>query len=204
MSNKHVPKGIPSPIQQIFQSTPVLGNEDARAYWRLMSQAIDDFEPKDLYEWILIKDFVDDAWEAARWRKLKVPLLELERRRAMDAALRRILPGHQGKEIAEISEHYTSDLMLRAAAENALKPHGQTLDCVDAQAFKQCTDHMERMDSLMESATRRRDRAIKTLEQRRFDIILPDDAMPVIDQDPIKKVADETREEDDADVESQS
>jgi hypothetical protein len=184
--NKTLAKKVPASIRWLFENRPLLAHEDVSAYHSLLSQAIDEFRPGGLVDWLLLKDIVDDAWEALRWRRLKAPLLDIERRRAMDAALRRIMPGNQDKEIAEIAERWTSELRYRFAAENALERHGQTLNCVEAQAFKQCAKFLEQMDVIMDNAVRRRDRGIRALERRRQDGL--NAASPVIVDVPLKKV----------------
>jgi hypothetical protein len=54
---------------------PLLAHEDPAAYHLLLKQVADEVKPRDFIEEILVRGFVDDAWDAFRYRRLKAALL---------------------------------------------------------------------------------------------------------------------------------
>ena len=71
------------------------GNPDA--YDRLLTGVGVAVGPKDVIEWLWVKDFVDLLWEAQRLRRMRVALLTGARRQALHAVLEtHDLPGFSG------------------------------------------------------------------------------------------------------------
>src|SRR3954447_10584571 len=75
---------IPSEIATLFEKPPLLPGEDPDAYDRLLTGVGVAVAPKDVIEWLWVKDIVDLLWEAQRLRRMRVALLTGARRRALN------------------------------------------------------------------------------------------------------------------------
>src|SRR5688572_28568184 len=84
---RHPEHVIPSEIAAVFLPPPLLPNEDASVYERLLTAVGVAVAPKDTIEWFWIKDIVDLLWEAQRLRRVRSALLTGARRKALDDLL---------------------------------------------------------------------------------------------------------------------
>jgi hypothetical protein len=64
-------------LEELFGKPPVLpGSEDIAAYKKMMRLFAACFEPQDFFEAKLMKEVTDGTWEAARWSRHRVLLLD--------------------------------------------------------------------------------------------------------------------------------
>jgi hypothetical protein len=68
---------------------PLLKSESRQQYSGLLAQLASVLKPKDVIEWLLLKDIADYSWETLRIRALRAPLIDAERKRTMSSTLRR-------------------------------------------------------------------------------------------------------------------
>src|SRR5215203_5249120 len=78
---------IPSEIVSLFNEPPLLPGEDAESYKRLLTGVSVSVEPKDVIEWLWVKDVVDLLWETQRLRRLRSAMLISSRMRALEQVL---------------------------------------------------------------------------------------------------------------------
>jgi hypothetical protein len=85
---------IPSLFQRLLQPTSLLPGESLGNYEQLRDSIIEEVEPQSGIEWLWTTDLVDLSWDIIRYRALRQKALEVRRRDAIEAMLRRIdLPG---------------------------------------------------------------------------------------------------------------
>jgi hypothetical protein len=75
-NDKDPTDGIPESIQELWGAPPLLQGEDSNQYWALVRQLEQCIKPRNEFEWLLLKDFVDSRWQLARWRRLKAGVME--------------------------------------------------------------------------------------------------------------------------------
>ena len=63
--------------RRLLGPPPLLGGEDAKAYDELYDRVRQSIEPRDVFEEVWARDFVDNLWEMLRLRRIKVKLLAL-------------------------------------------------------------------------------------------------------------------------------
>jgi hypothetical protein len=73
------PGSVPPDIQALFGDPPLLSTEDPHLYWEMLDRFAGSVEPRNVIEWLWIKDIVDLSWEIARLRRYRALLLESER-----------------------------------------------------------------------------------------------------------------------------
>ena len=105
-------------------------------------------QPKTVVEWLLVKDQVDYAWEAMRMRHLKAPLIDLERRLAMSAVLRKLRPSdaEHHSENQRIAAQWMSDRKVYDEAMMILAQSGLDHECVTATAVTSAAKALEAVD----------------------------------------------------------
>jgi hypothetical protein len=75
---------LPSQIAQIFGLPPLIAGEDPRLYKELFLLLADEHEPRNIGDWLLVKDLADLQWERLRERQLKAEVIEIYQKRPSD------------------------------------------------------------------------------------------------------------------------
>jgi hypothetical protein len=68
---------LPAMLARIFGPPPLVGNEDPQLYGELFSLLADEYDPKTIGEWLLVKDMTDLHWERLRERRLKAEVINI-------------------------------------------------------------------------------------------------------------------------------
>ena len=69
-------------VRTLLGPPPLLTTENPHQYWELFEQFADAIEPKNVIEWLWLKDIVDLSWEIARLRRYRMMWIEFERNSA--------------------------------------------------------------------------------------------------------------------------
>ena len=72
---------IPAHIRELLGPSPLTSLEDAAAYERILAQVAQAVSPKDVMEWVWVKELVDLGWEAGRARRAIAVCIALARAR---------------------------------------------------------------------------------------------------------------------------
>jgi hypothetical protein len=89
MSTEHKPlstlsRSVPADIEGLFGEPPLLSTEDPSLYWAMLDRFIECVEPKNVIEWLWVKDIVDLCWEIARLRRYRALFIEFRRGKSFD------------------------------------------------------------------------------------------------------------------------
>jgi hypothetical protein len=68
---------LPVMLARIFGPPPLVGNEDPQLYRALFCLLADECDPKDIGDWLLVKDKADLHWERLRERRLKAEVIKI-------------------------------------------------------------------------------------------------------------------------------
>ena len=68
---------LPVMLARIFGPPPLVGNEDPQLYRELFSLVADEYDPKTIGDWLLVKDLADLHWERLRERRLKAQVIKI-------------------------------------------------------------------------------------------------------------------------------
>jgi hypothetical protein len=74
--NAYGPK-LPAMLARIFGPPPLVGDEDPQLYRELFCLLVAEHDPKDLGDWLLVKDKADLLWERLRERRLKAEVINI-------------------------------------------------------------------------------------------------------------------------------
>lgn len=76
-------------MTDVFGRPPLLRDEDANLYDALFSRVVAAARPRDPFEWMLLKDYADLAWEIFRLRRAKAGIIDGARKNALVLILNR-------------------------------------------------------------------------------------------------------------------
>jgi 16S rRNA G966 N2-methylase RsmD len=164
-------------ISQILQlnKPPALSTESLAAYKELRLRYEETFEPLDPYEGSLVTDTIEATFEAARYARAKVTLIENKARALRELEAKRAQASAEKKEVT------AKRLAAKSSApasepEEALDHLVEEVDAIlleppseleYARAFQAVLAEYEMMDKLQMRAIVRRDNAIAQLERYR-------------------------------------
>jgi hypothetical protein len=70
---------VPPDIQALFGDPPLLSTEDPARYRDMLDRFAESIAPRNIIEWLYVKDVADLSWEIARLRRYRALLIERER-----------------------------------------------------------------------------------------------------------------------------
>jgi hypothetical protein len=70
---------VPPDIQALFGDPPLLSTEDPARYRDMLDRFAESIAPRNIIEWLWVKDIVDLSWEIPRLRRYRALLIERER-----------------------------------------------------------------------------------------------------------------------------
>jgi hypothetical protein len=164
---------VPPDIQALFGDPPLLSTEDPNLYWDMFDRFAEFVDPKNIIEWLWVKDIVDLSWEIARLRRYRALLIERERE-------------SKNAEIDYAREHANE----RSLLDRLKRPQIEALrnaPRLDTEAdsasllILQYLGTYETVDKLLMSAELRRDRILRELDFRRERIALRKKSDELID-----------------------
>jgi hypothetical protein len=163
---------VPAPIRTLFKP-PVIKNESASEYWLLVSIFADAVEPTNAFEWVLLRDYVDQEWDIVRNRRLKTALIGFTRRDAILAVLKnafgdgkRTADEVQAQAILFLMESKTEDDLLNGISEFIMDPH-LCADDLMTRLLGERSKELESLDKAIAHAERRRNAALNKIGKRR-------------------------------------
>jgi hypothetical protein len=169
-----LPPVIPPDIRALLGEPPLLPGEDRAAYEALLTAVAQARAPKDIVEWLNVKDIADDAWEAERLKRLKTRLLtrrvEAELCRHLADALEKKIKDQQARRLyaQRLSSGWTRNDLKAVKEVLRLLPDGVDLSLVTAWALATGHETFEILDQMLTTALKRRQKAAQDIETRRL------------------------------------
>ena len=177
---------IPSLFQSLLQPTSLLPGERLVDFEQLRDSLIEEIEPRSGIEWLWAADLVDLSWDIIRYRTLRQRALEIRRRDAIEAMLRRIdLPGIPQEylpfacgQTKENAEQWRSDPVASAEIEARLIEQGIDDGSLNAELLIQTRELLTLFDNLIQSAQARRIVLLREINRRRISLEFEQSALP--------------------------
>jgi hypothetical protein len=83
---------VPEEVRELLGPSWIIEGEDPELYEELLAGVGAAVQPKDLVDWLLLKDIVALTWEIQRTRRYRDSLMRLNRKSAMASLLSSVLP----------------------------------------------------------------------------------------------------------------
>lgn len=179
---------MPESLEAILGPPPLLRYEDRGAYDALMAQVAASLEPRDTIEWICVKDVVECTWEIIRYHRFKATVIDSQIADQLNSLLSPpdISETETRTEWTVQLNSYTKEV-TRKRSEEELKQQRQLRERIIeerkaspyftgeardysrtyAQAFMETIDKVNKIETLLLFAERRRNAALLRIEQYR-------------------------------------
>jgi hypothetical protein len=162
MSSKKPLRCVPPDIAALFGVPPLLSTEDPRLYREMLDRFAESVAPKNIIEWLWVKDIVDLSWEIARLRRYRALLIERERD-DKNAAIEYARKHADKRDPISLSTPTPAQIEARRNA-----PRLDTeADSASLLLTVWYLNKYETIDKLLTSAELRRDRILRELDFRR-------------------------------------
>lgn len=144
---------------------PLIDGEDPGQYRALYDKVSSAVSPSDVIEEILVRDVVDLTWEIQRWRRFKSGVLGIGKQSAIDSLLEPAVDWLERSELVKL--YVTADKDAIAEVHEHFKTMNVTQSDVNAGAFVNNLDAMERLDRMTMNAEARRNQALREVDRHR-------------------------------------
>ncbi|MBR1090618.1 hypothetical protein JQ621_24390 [Bradyrhizobium manausense] len=166
---------FPLEFEVLCPPPQLLPGESLDRYRALQAAIFQDIAPKSAIEWLLAIDIAEPSWEMQRYRRLRQRLLSINRRKAVEAMLRRIDLAGIAPEFEETAELYTvrnaldwqSDPIAAHSIEARLASHGFDDHAVSMEVYIQSREASSFFETLLNGAQLRRLLLLKELNNLR-------------------------------------
>jgi len=166
---------LPAPVRGLFGSPPLLKNEDANQYYKMLATFSDALCPKDALECVWLKDYVDLQWEIQRLRRMKAALVNGAELDGIEVVFKSIFDdGKQPEErlecmAKEVARHPERDKKLQEGAPEFMTVMGER---IGAEAFVYRIKDLAALERMLADAERRRNNALREMERRRRSLMV--------------------------------
>jgi hypothetical protein len=163
-------------ITDVFGKPPLLRFEDANLYDALFARVVAAARPRDPFEWILLKDYADLAWEVFRLRRAKAGLVNAQHKNAIGALAAKltidVMPW------VEQQKSVDAKMLIMTS----LKEKGFDADAIAAEAMVRACNELAAFEQLIASAETRRNAMLREIDYHRAGLAVRLRAAPdVID-----------------------
>jgi hypothetical protein len=152
------------PLTDVFGKPALLRFEDANLYDALFARVIAAARPRDPFEWILLKDYADLAWEVFRLRRAKTGLVNAGHKNAQAALAHKlaidVMPW------VEQQKSVDAKMLILYA----LKDKGFDEDAIAAEAMVQAGNQVAAFEELIASVESRRNAMLRELDHHRVGL----------------------------------
>ena len=154
----------------------VLVTEDASKFALLQEELEHEIRPKGVIERMYVADIAALLWEILRLRRFKTAIINSALRSALVQLLKRCLfngefltsPDNDDKAESLAYKWFQSQKAKDEVAK-LLRQFQLDEDAIPAEAFRQVSSEMETLDRLLTLAETRRDRALRSIADYRFN-----------------------------------
>lgn len=157
---------VPEQVRALLGPSWIIEGEDPELYEELLAGVGAAVQPKDLIDWLLLKDVVALTWEIQRTRRHRDSLMRLRRIEAMKTILSSIFPAGEHTEALALGWFHGEKEATKGVAE-LLAQAGLSAADVTAQSILTNAHEFDRLDRQNELHENRRDALLQQIERRR-------------------------------------
>lgn len=167
---------VPEQIRGLFGERPLVADEMAETYDKLLADIAATLSPRDTIEWIYVKDFVDITWEIHRIRRFVSLIINNQRGDSLSTLLANTyapdldIESDRQKAKKLAIEFQLGEKDAKDEVEPRLAKFGISESAILAESFQQRIDTVEKANRILSAAESRRSRIIREIETRRSDL----------------------------------
>ena len=162
-------------LSSVLPRAPLLITESKDEFDQIHNALDDQIKPRGIIEQMYVEDIAHLVWEVLRLRRSKVAIVNMAIRAALTKVITQLLlkPGGSYREVEKRAEEmaykWFSDPDVKNQIARLLQKFDLNETAIQAEAFRESADDLERIDRLMASAEARRDKALVCIAQYRSD-----------------------------------
>ena len=135
-------------IDDLFGEPSLIIGEDKERYLRLRAAVEADIKPKNVFDWIMVREQTDKYWEELRYKRGAAALIDGAFQEALESCLPPIarlkLPtstiGHK---------YFSADTEAKKEAAAFLEKHGVTMEQIQAKAMQIVGGALQMLDRMI-------------------------------------------------------
>jgi hypothetical protein len=155
------PTVVAPAMPDLFGKPPLLASEDANLYDAILSRAVVAARPRDPFEWMLLKDYVDLSWEIFRLRRAKAGYVNGMQRSALIQVL------HKLHLDVLAARKWHSDPDVKTSTLRQLAEWGLGEDIIAHEAVMICRGEIASLDAMIASTEHRRNAMLREIDYHR-------------------------------------
>jgi hypothetical protein len=175
---------VPADIVEIFGNPPVLSLEDRQAYDQLMARLALEWKPRNITEWMFVRDIADISWEIFRHRRAIANTFAVSFRWALERIFRDELDNFRKAE--ELAGAWFKGPKEQEQVKSELAKYGLSPDVIVAQCYSIKGDQLDKLHRLLALAEARRTAIMRNFNEYRAMSSLSE--KPVVDSEEIALV----------------
>jgi hypothetical protein len=150
--------GMPAEVRPLFGRVPVLTSESKLGYWLIVECFRDAVCPRDVIEWMIVRNLVDLTWNILFFRRVGPGIIDVARMDAVISILKSILPNPSAQDVRTLAQGwFTRNSEASSMITDLFVEHQINVSHVDAEAVRlrlQTVEQIERMLASLESRFR--------------------------------------------------
>jgi hypothetical protein len=168
-------------LKELLGPPPVLSTESTEAFYRIMEEFLECFQPGDFMERALVKDLTCHTWDIVRLNRHKTLVMERKYRQRLKyqaqrtrimAQRKEAIAGNLGAGAVKPANELERVLDLEDLVEGSVENIDQILnrpaeELDHAHALERAIEYFERLDKLLNAAIARRNDVLDQLERYR-------------------------------------
>jgi hypothetical protein len=161
---------VPEEVRSLLGPSWIIEGEDPERYEKLLAAVGEAVQPKDLIDWLLVKDIVALTWEIQRTRWQRDSLMRMALKAAMKNSLGAVLPwSPEGNSEAQelVLDWLNGDKKAIKRVDELLAKSGLTTADFAAQSLSEKVREFDRLDAHNQRHEDRRDALLQQIERRR-------------------------------------
>jgi hypothetical protein len=181
---------IPPEIAEILGDPPVLITEDRQAYDQLMAQLALEWKPRNINEWMFVRDIADISWEILRHRRAIAGVFAITFKKALAMIASDVLrtnrldPGRL--QANALAESWFEGADQREQVKSQLAKYGLDAQAIVAQTYILMADALDKLHRLLALAEARRTAVARNFHEYRA--MSPVRESPVVDAEEVALV----------------
>jgi len=161
-------------VDMLRSVAPLLINESADEFASLRKELKNEIQPEGAIEQMYVDDFAILIWEILRLRRYKTILIDSHRRDALRGILVELLcdddydqPYDKMLDAKDLARNWFDSKKAQARVAKLLRKFQMDEGAIEAEAFRLCSEDLERLDRMLTALEFRRDKALRCIADYR-------------------------------------
>jgi hypothetical protein len=161
---------IPEEARGLFARVPVLASESRLYYWELVESHADCIGPRDVIEWLIVKNLIDLTWNMIFYRRVAAGIIDVARMDGLMSILRSILPDPSDKDVRALAKKSFTDPKTKSMITDMFIEHHINVYHINSEATRLRSQELERIDRMLASMESRYRQAYRDIDYHRESV----------------------------------